>query len=104
MRLSKIVQIRQAYDLSVSISPTSPLSLQTTPLSVKSPGEDLAPKTWRTWTLVLEEKDKSLVIDPLQRYLIVHRKPKGEWYDGVSREMLGQIGRENALRRFGKSK
>jgi hypothetical protein len=104
MKLSQLVQLRQAYDLSVSIAPTSPLSLQNTPLTVRSPGEEMTQKTWRAWTLVLEEKDRSLVVDLLQRYLIVHRNPGGEWFEGTSREMLGQIGLENALRRFGTPK
>jgi hypothetical protein len=104
MRLRELVRLRQAYDLSVSIPPISPLSLHTSPLKVTSPGTDITPKTWRSWSLVLQEEDRSLVVDPLQRYLIVHRKPGGEWFEGTSREMLGQIGRENALRRFGTSK
>lgn len=104
MRLRELVRLRQAYDLSVSIPPISPLSLHQSPLVVKSPGDEITPKVWRNWTLVLEEKDRSLVVDPLQRYIIVLRKPGGEWYEGSSREMLGQIGRENALRKFGAPK
>lgn len=103
MKLSRIVQIRQAYDLSVSLPPVSPLSLhEDLPLTVTSPGESQTPRVWRSWTLVLEEKDRCLVVDPSQRYLVLQRRPEGNWYDYTSRKMLGSIGRENALREFGK--